>query len=408
MTSPVTQPEPITNDPLNAFCKDSGAYLPGAASGPLSGLSFAAKDIFDVAGYVTGGGNPDWKATHRPADRNAWVVEALTRSGAAMVGKTLTDELTRGIFGENVHYGTPTNPRAPERVPGGSSSGSASAVAGGLVDFALGSDTGGSVRVPASFCGLYGLRPTHGRIPLDGILLQAPSFDTIGWFARDLQTFARVASVLLESLAQSPRTHSRPQRLIIAEDAFELASSEVAQGLQPLIEVLSSMFGATVTQRLAPGSLADWSACQQALQGFEAWRSVRDWIEEVNPRFSFEVAERYTLARAVTGQEVAEAAPLRRSVGDRMDQVLADGAVVCLPTVVSPAPLLGQRVSDRHTLRLRNSQLTSIAGLSGLPQLSLPLTEVDGKPVGFSLLGPRGSDEALIALAQEFEAALRR
>ena len=137
-------------------------------------------------------------------------------AGATMVGKTHTDELTRGIFGENAHYGTPTNPRSPNRVPGGSSSGSASAVAGSLVDFALGSDTGGSVRVPSSFCGLYGLRPTHGRIPLDGILIQAPSYDTIGWFARDIALFARIGSVVLQPNAdafQAPPPSPSPRRL---------------------------------------------------------------------------------------------------------------------------------------------------------------------------------------------------
>ena len=168
------RPRLTIDDRLNAFCKDTDAYLEGAADGPLADLTFAAKDIFDVVGYVTGGGNPDWKATHEAAARTAWVVSVLVAAGATMVGKTITDEITRGIFGENAHYGTPLNPRAPGRVPGGSSSGSASAVAGGLVDFALGSDTGGSVRVPSSFCGLYGLRPTHGRIPLDGILVAGP------------------------------------------------------------------------------------------------------------------------------------------------------------------------------------------------------------------------------------------
>ena len=212
------------SDPLNAFCADSDAYLAGAADGPLAGLTFAAKDIFDVAGHVTGCGNPHWKATHEPAESTAWVVQTLVDAGATMTGKTITDELTRGIFGENAHYGTPRNPRAAGRVPGGSSSGSASAVAGRLVDFALGSDTGGSVRVPASFCGLYGLRPTHGRIPLDGMLLQAPSYDTIGWFARDAETFARVGEVMLPAGAAV----ERPSRLIIAEDAFELAEPERA------------------------------------------------------------------------------------------------------------------------------------------------------------------------------------
>ena len=216
----------LINDIFNAFCKDTDAYLEGAANGPLAGLTFAAKDIFDVSGHVTGGGNPDWKATHDAAGKTAWVVQVLVNAGATMVGKTITDELTRGIFGENVHYGTPINPRAPGRVPGGSSSGSASAVAGELVDFALGSDTGGSVRVPASFCGLYGLRPTPGRIPLDGILIQAPSYDTIGWFARDAEVFARVGEVLLQR-ENPPSGEGRPNRIVVAQDAFEVADQAV-------------------------------------------------------------------------------------------------------------------------------------------------------------------------------------
>ena len=257
----MTQPRPEIDDPFNAFCKDSDAFLQGAANGPLSGLTFAAKDIFDVAGHVTGGGNPDWKATHEAAKATAWVVRALVDAGATMVGKTITDELTRGILGENAHYGTPTNPRAPGRVPGGSSSGSAAAVAGELVDFALGSDTGGSVRVPASFCGLYGLRPTHGRIPLDGILLQAPSYDTIGWFARDPDTFARVGAVLL----QAEITDTRPRRVVIAEDAFEVADKAVTDALRPVAELVAALSGESTTQRLTPAGLADWSAQQQVL-----------------------------------------------------------------------------------------------------------------------------------------------
>ena len=397
MTQPSPVPRPVMNDTLGAFCKDTDAFLPGADSGPLHGLAFAAKDIFDVAGYVTGGGNPDWKATHQPAQAHAWVVNALVSAGATMAGKTLTDELTRGIFGENMHYGTPVNPRAPECVPGGSSSGSASAVAGGLVDLALGSDTGGSVRVPASFCGLYGLRPTHDRIPLDGILSQAPSFDTIGWFARDAATFARVGSVLLASPPGSPRRG----RLIIAEDAFQLADPAVAAALRPHVELIASLLGGSSTEVLAPQGLAQWSAQQQVLQGREAWESVRDWIDQVNPRFSYEVSERYALAKAILDEEVEAAAEARKGIVERMQEVLAGGSIVCLPTTVSPAPLKGQRVSERHELRLKNSQLTSIAGLTGVPQLSLPVAEVDGRPVGLSLMAGRGADETLIALAQE-------
>lgn len=402
MSTPSAPSGPINADPLNAFCRDSQAYLQGSSTGPLAGLTFAAKDIFDVTGHVTGCGNPDWKRTHQPAGRHAWVVETLTEAGAAMAGKTLTDELTRGIFGENVHYGTPVNPKAPDRVPGGSSSGSASAVAGGLADFALGSDTGGSVRVPASFCGLYGLRPTHGAIPLQGMLLQAPSFDTIGWFARDLQTFAAVGSVLFGTGGRP----TRPQRLVIAEDAFELAEEDTRLALQPLVDALSRMMAEVTTLRLSPSTLAAWSSHQQVLQSREAWESARDWIDSVNPRFSFEVSDRYVMARAVTDNEVAAAAPGRAAVVRQMGQVLGEDAVVCLPTTIGPAPLLGQRVSERHDLRLRNSQLTSVAGLSGFPQFTLPLAEAGGLPVGFSLMGPPGSDLALISLAQEFEAAM--
>lgn len=384
--------------PLNAFVPDSAAHIAGAGGRPLSGLTFAAKDIFDIAGYVTGCGNPHWLATHGPAETNAWVVQRLVDAGAAMVGKTITDELTRGIFGENMHYGTPVNPRAPGRVPGGSSSGSASAVAGRLVDFALGSDTGGSVRVPSSFCGLFGLRPTHGRIPLDGMLLQAPSFDTIGWFARDAETFARVGSVILPSRSKTVR----PQRLVVAEDAWELAEPATRRALEAALEKIGTLFIASSTVRLSPTSLEEWSGHQQVLQSREAWESARDWIDQVNPTFSFEVSDRYAMARSVTDEQIAIAQAGRDAVIARMNEVFDGGdVVVCLPTTVSPAPLLGQRVSDRHTLRLRNSALTSIAGNTGRPQINLPLAEVDGLPVGLSLLGEYGDDEQLIQLARE-------
>ena len=382
-------------DTLNAFVPGDDTWLPGG-DGPLAGLTFASKDIFDVAGKVTGGGNPAWAATHGPAEANAWVVQQLLDAGAELAGKTITDELTRGIFGENVHYGTPTNPRALGRVPGGSSSGSAAAVAGELVDFALGSDTGGSVRVPASFCGLYGLRPTHGRIPRGGMLLQAPSYDTIGWFARDSDTFQRVGRVLLASDAEP----ALPSQLLIAEDAFELAEPATRAALAAAVEGLEPMFEAVTTVRLSPTSLTDWSNQQQILQSREAWEAVREWIDRVNPAFSFEVSDRYVTARSVTDEQVAAAQLRREDIVARMNEVFQGGnKVLCLPTTISPAPPTGQPVSLRHEVRLRNSALTSIAGNTGRPQISLPLAEVDGLPVGLSLLGDRSADEALIALA---------
>jgi amidase len=329
-------------------------------------------------------------------------LQVLVDAGATMVGKTITDEITRGILGENPHYGTPVNPRAPDRVPGGSSSGSASAVAGSLVDFALGSDTGGSVRVPASFCGLYGLRPTHGRIPLDGLLLQAPSYDTIGWFARDAGLFAMVGAVLLQSSVPT----ACPTRLVIAEDAFEVADPAVIQALRPVVDCLATRIGNATTVRLAPEGLAAWSDQQQVLQGREAWETAQDWIDAVNPRFSFEVTERYVMARSYTDADVAAARARRDVIRQRLDTVLADGAVLCLPTTPTPAPLCGERISARRDVRARIGMLTCIAGTTGRPQINLPLAAVGGLPVGLSLLGARGADEVLLAFARDLATGL--
>ena len=398
----MTANRPPLNDTLEAFCTDTEAYLEGAGGGSLSGLSFAAKDIFDVAGHVTGGGNPDWKATHEPAERSAWIVQTLVDAGATMVGKTHTDELTRGILGENPHYGTPVNPRAPGRVPGGSSSGSAAAVAGGLVDFALGSDTGGSVRIPASFCGLYGLRPTHGRIPVDGILVQAPSYDTIGWFTRDAVTFARVAGVVFGSNVAA----RAPSRVVIAEDLFDECDPGVAAALRPIAERVAMAASASETVRLAPDGVDGWASQQNILQSIEAWESAADWIDAVNPRFSYQVTERYALSTSFTWAQVEEARGIRDSVRQRLDAVLAEGGFLCFPTSPVVAPPRGQRLSERRAAQGRIVRLTCMGGTTGRPQLSMPLGEVDGIPVGLSIMGNRGDDEALIGFAMELEGAL--
>ena len=188
----------------DAFLPGPRVAVAGSGTGPLAGLGFAVKDLIDVAGVPTGGGNPDWPRFAPTPTRHAWVVQTLLEAGASVVGKTVTDEVSLGILGENAHDGTPLNPAAPERVPGGSSSGSASAVAAGDCDFALGTDSGGSVRVPASFCGLYGIRPTHGRIDFTGITVQAPSADTCGWFARDPVLFAVLARCCAARRCRTP------------------------------------------------------------------------------------------------------------------------------------------------------------------------------------------------------------
>ncbi len=384
------------DDPYGAFCKDSDAYLEGVPSGPLAGLTFAAKDIFDIAGHVTGGGNPDWKAAQQPAQMTAPHVERLVDAGATMVGKTITDEITRGILGENAHDGTPLNPRAPGRVAGGSSSGSASAVTGGLVDFALGSDTGGSVRVPASFCGLYGMRTTHGRLSLDGMLPQAKSYDTVGWFARDAEMFARVASVMFGT--DIPDT--KPKRMIVAEDAFEVANDAVVQALQDSVAKVGDLIGDVTTMRLSPNGLEEWRKIQQPLQSREAWETIHDWVDRCNPRFAYDVARRLVEAAEITDEAIAKAQAGREAIQARMAELLQPGTVICLPTTPFPAPEAGLPQSQMWERRMRIITLTCLGGLLGAPQINLPLAEVDGMPVGLSLLAAPGADELLTGFAR--------
>lgn len=223
----------------NALVGGHDIRIEGRVEGPLKGLTFIAKDLFDVAGHITGCGNPDWAAAQSVPKSHSWAVQTLLDAGATLIGKSVTDEVSLGLLGENAFYGTPLNPRAPERVPGGSSSGSASAVAQGICDTAIGSDTGGSVRVPASFCGLYGIRPTHGRLPMHGLMPQAPSSDTTGWFAQDAETFAKVSAVLLGEQA----TGSLPNKLVVAVDAFGFADAEVQRALRPEVERLTALIG---------------------------------------------------------------------------------------------------------------------------------------------------------------------
>ncbi len=202
-------------DQLNAFCAHCELKKDGHR-GTLSGLSFAVKDVFEVQGVRNCAGNPTWLETHPPAPRTAPAISRLLVSGAALRGLTLTDELTLGLNGENFHYGTPINSAAPDRVPGGSSCGSASAVAGGAVDFALGTDTGGSVRIPSSYCGIWGMRPTHGRVNNHGVVPLAPSFDTVGWFARSAEMLQTVGQHLLEgtlSVTSHPKSLDRREFL---------------------------------------------------------------------------------------------------------------------------------------------------------------------------------------------------
>ena len=374
--------------------------IAGAPGGPLAGLTFAAKDLFDVAGHPTGGGNPDWGRAHPVPTRHAWAVQCLLDAGARLVGKTVTDEVSLGILGENPFDGTPLNPMAPDRVPGGSSSGSASAVAQGLCDTALGTDTGGSVRVPASFCGLHGIRPTHGRLDLTGMMRQAPGSDTTGWFARDASTFARVSEVLLGEAAAA----ELPARLVIAADAFGLADDETAAALQPMVGRLSELVKDVREEMLAPPGLSVWARAQRMLQSFEAWTTFKDWIDRENPRMAWSVARNLALAATISEPERQWATLTRAEARARLSWLLPPGTILCLPTTPFPAPRRGLPLATLDPLRARITCLAAHGGLTGVPQVTLPGAHVNGLPVGLSILAARGADATLVAVAKAMEA----
>ena len=384
-------------DHVHAFCHDTDASLEGAVGGPLAGLAFAAKDIFDVAGYVTGGGNPDWKATHAAAERTAWAVRVLVDAAATMVGKTITDEITRGIFGENAHYGTPVNVNAPGRIPGGSSSGSAAAVAAGLVDFALGSDTGGSVRLPASYCGILGLRPSHGRIPLDGVCPLAPSFDTCGWFARDASVFEQVGRVLLRDAAPA----RVPRRLLVAQDAFRSADEAATAALKPALGKVAALVGAPESVTAGDESLVQWMDYFRFPQGAEAWAAHGEWVTRVQPQFGPAIKGRFAWAQTIALRDVARARARREEITRRMDELLRDDAVLALPSAPGIALLRNSPLKAVDELRTRALPMLCIAGLTRLPQVSLPLASLDGCPLGLSLIAARGNDTLLLDIARK-------
>ena len=374
----------------------------GAAEGPLAGLTFAVKDLIDVAGVPTGGGNPDWPRFAGVPERHAWVVQTLLGAGASVIGKTVTDEVSLGILGENAFDGTPLNPAAPDRVPGGSSSGSASAVAAGACDFALGTDSGGSVRVPASFCGLYGIRPTHGRIDFSGITVQAPAADTCGWFARDAAVFARVGAVLCGEAVPDALPATLPATLLVATDAFGFAEEAVQAALAPLVDRLAGLISVRREVTLAPQGLSVWQRAQRVLQSSEAWRTFEPWLDTCNPRMAWSVARGLVQGSMFTDQERSAATLMRIEARARLRTLLPEGTILCLPTTPFPAPVKGLPLGVLGPLRERISCLTSHGGLTGVPQVNLPGATVDGAPVGLSIVGGRGTDMALVRVALAF------
>ena len=390
------------HDPAHAFVPYPDVPVPHAATGPLAGLRFGVKDLFDLAGYPTGGGSPVVLAMSGIKTSTAATVQRLLDAGAAVAGKTVTDEFAFSMNGNNAHFGAPINGAAPDRISGGSSSGSASAVSNSLCDFALGTDTGGSVRAPASHCGLLGLRPTHGRIALQGCMDLSPSLDTCGFFARDSSTFARVAAVLM---APDATPLPAAPRLLWPTELWALLAPEVLADLQPVADAVQAVLGRASPVALVRDSIEAMYWHTRHLQGREAWLTNGPLIERYAPPLGPGVAERFAWSRNVSDAQVAAATAFRTAFAAQLDDLLAQDGVLLLPTMPDVAPLRAAAESTLEDYRNRAIQLLCVAGLARTPQLSLPLLRRHGAPIGLSLLGPRGSDLSLVALAQRLAAA---
>jgi amidase len=371
------------------------------ATGPLNGQRFAVKDLIDVAGVTTGGGNPDWLASHAAARAHAPCVDALLAAGATLDGKTITDELAYSLEGENHHYGTPLNPRWPRALPGGSSSGSASAVASGDVEFALGTDTGGSVRVPAAFCGLFGMRPSHDAISLEGVLPFAPCFDTVGWFARSIDVLAAVGDVLLPAAPSAASASASPMCLTRVAEAFAARARNEPDDAARLTTLAESL-GARTSLDVFAGEEARWLACYQAVQDLEIDVSLGDWIRSARPRFGPSIAPRFARLDTLDRQQAESWRAVLRELRSTLDTLFeTEQTVLMMPT--TPVALLPKDATSDAIGRFYEDSLTmnSIAAFGGLPQISLPFTDEVDRPLALSLIGARGSDRALLTLARD-------
>src|SRR5262245_22564983 len=357
-------------DRLNAFLDLPEVLVPNADSGPLAGLSLGVKDIFDVEGYVTGCGNPARAAESTVARRTAPAVQRMIDAGARFAGKTQTEELAFSLIGQNIHFPYPVNPAAPDRVTGGSSSGSAAAVAGRLVDIATGSDTGGSVRAPASFCGLIGLRTTHGRISLEGTMPLAPSFDTFGWFARDAETYEKVGEVLL-----GQDEHRTPLLRPLRSEMLDalLAGPDEAGEYARMLAIVAVVSGAPAVLALSGHAIDELYWCTRKLQAYEAWAAHGDWICAADRGLSTTVRDRFSFGKTVSEADVITEAERRKDFRDRLRDLLGDDGFLVMPTVPCASPKIDSTPAEFGAFRERAIRLTCWSGLAGFPQITLPL-----------------------------------
>lgn len=378
-------------------------------TGPLQGMRVAVKDLFALEGFATGAGSEEWLAEARPETTTAAAPAALLAAGAVVAGIARTDEFAYSLAGTNTHYGTPPNPKAPDRISGGSSSGSASAVSLGRADIGLGTDTGGSIRVPAAYQGLYGIRTTHGAVSVRGLLPLAPSFDAVGWMTRDAGTLAAVGSVLLPASrpeAQPPDVSPQDgilQEVRFAPELLALAEPDVRAAVEQFLDGWGTGTGNPPLERTGfrMAELPGWLSAFQTVQGYEAWDCYGWWISRHWGSLGADVAARFQAASQISPSECRDARELLSAVKEYIRSVVGSGVLV-LPSASSAAlPIDAAAVGgeDIEAVRRSTMQLTCIAGIAGLPAVNVPLFTADGLPCGVSLIGPAGSDAALISLA---------
>ncbi len=376
------------------YCAQGPDFINPTAEGALSNTRFVFKDLFDVGGYVTGAGNPKWLASHQPAEKTSPLIVALLAQGARCVGRVQTDELAYSLNGQNIHYGTPLNPMAPDCIPGGSSSGSAVAVASGDADFAIGTDTGGSVRVPASYCGLFGLRPTFNKLDLSHCFELAKSFDTAGLFAKTLPMLNQVLAALCNK-PQPGRIHSK----LYLDNVFSplLGEARLAR-LQAWCQALgiTLLRGDIIAQ--SGESLADLSELFRTIQGFEIIAKHGEWLGQYGDSLDPAIASRVAWSRTISAEQYqhakAQQADFQQRVIGSLQQL--EGLWV-LPTTPSGPPRLDMAADALALYRSQLMGMTSIAGLSGLPQLHLPMRGLGEGPCGVSLIGAPHREGDLIA-----------
>ncbi|MDP1604472.1 MAG: amidase family protein [Legionella sp.] len=393
------------SDSSNAFVTTFN--VPPKQSGQLDNLTFAVKDNIDVAGFKTSYGSKPWFNTHPPAVSHAMCVEQLLNAGASCIGKTISDELTCSLDGESHFYGTPVNPNSPDRIPGGSSSGSASAVACGLVDFAIGTDSAGSTRVPASHCGILGMRPTLHRISESGILPFAPSSSTVGVFANSLTVLEKVMAVLLASNDVAPKPIST---IYVLEDAFSIADQDVNAALKGFITQVFDTRNikiSSITLSDIVGEKTNLAFWQENIFGvvqcIEIWNAVGAWIDACQPEMGPRIQDAMEHFKQLDRTSLNNALHLREKMFSRVSQFTKPGDLFCYPTVPMVAPLKGElddpkKCTDYYT---RTMSITSFAGIASLPEISIPVTKIRNAPLGLSIAAAYRQDEFLLAAAKK-------